>query len=273
MAISRLALATLTSLVGSPLLTRAGSDVTPTPFIPGSPASASLLDPTGDTFGTVVGGFKEDAFWDLAEGVAISEAASEQVFPTMNATIGNNAFYPDPEPILFTATSAPGPGPNQLTITFEWRMQNGLELVPSGANIDGEPVYGIGFEVGTQNALGDGLRLGHPFTFDHPALFPETHPELFYAPLEFFDTKGETFASGPWFVVSVRSENEFSGRSGLTVATGNLAGLNLGGARAQVTITAVPEPATFTLVVVGGALILRYNRRHCSTSTFASVNV
>ncbi len=261
MAISRLALATLTSLVGSPLLTRAGSDVTPMPFISGSPTSASLLDPTGDTFGTVVGGFKEDAFWDLAEGVAISEAASEQVFPTTNTTIGNNAFYPDPEPILFTATSTPGPGPNQLTITFEWRMQNGLELVPSGANIEGEPVYGIGFEVGTQNALGDGLGFGQPFTFDHPALFPETHPELFFAPLEFLDTKGETWASGPWFGVSAHSENEFSGKIGLTVAGGNLAGLDLGGARAQVTITGVPEPATFILLGAGITLILKRSRR------------
>ncbi|GJM24135.1 MAG: hypothetical protein DHS20C16_05500 [Phycisphaerae bacterium] len=257
----RLTIALISLLAGLPLVARASLEVVPLPTLLESGDITSGPVPTGDTIGTLVGVYKEGHTFNLAEGLAINGGASTQTFPADDEEIGNNIFYTESEPILFSASSAPGSSANQHTITLEWRMQNGLDFVPLGADIEGEIAHVITFEFGMQNGLADGLGISQPFTFDHQELAPETHPGLYGAPFKLFNSQGQTILDGPFYAVSATAENEIEGRSGVQTIGGSVAGLDVVRAQVQFTITMVPEPSSVLSWSAGCLLISRRTRR------------
>ncbi|HNO78169.1 MAG TPA: PEP-CTERM sorting domain-containing protein [Phycisphaerae bacterium] len=261
MTIKNLPLLSCPMLLGLASAAHAGLRAVPLNELPGFDATASRSVPTDDTVGTLVGAYLEGHNFDLSHGLAVNGGASTQPFPSTNAFIGNNIFYKEPEPILFSMSSIPGPNPDQHTITLEWRMQDGVDFVPSGSGIFGQSPYTVSFEFGMKNGLANGLEFDQPFVLNHETPFPDTNPGLYGVPFKLFDSQGGILLNGPFYGLSLTPENELVGRSAITTASGSIAGADIVRAEVQFTITFVPEPSS--LVLLGATcVLLPIRRRH-----------
>ena len=205
----------------------------------------SPRDATGDTYNTVV------AVFGPGGGAILNTGPNNQTFPSAAASMGDNPFYAPGEQMTVTATES---GVGTVTFDFEWVMASGANMIPPGAQVGGDIVDTISFEMGSANAGGDGLGWGMPFTFNHPE--DPGNPGTYLATFDLLGTGGSVLFSGNWFVDDIGG-NEFAGRTFVGAGGANLSTFGITGARAQVIVTEVPEPASLALLALGGLAILR----------------
>ncbi len=209
-----------------------------------------VQDAAGDTFdvGVVVAG---------PSGVALlNPGPNNHTFPAAGESIGDNPLYAPGETMTITATETPGPGANQSTFDFEWTMASGNAMLPAGAQLGGQIIDTITFDMGTANAGGDALAVGSPFTFDHTE---STTPGTFQASFDLLGAGGSVLFSGSWFVTDVGGD-AFSGVTVITAGGSDLSQFGIVGGRAQVVVNLVPEPASLALMAMGGLVMLRRRR-------------
>lgn len=261
MTIKNLLLVSCPMLLGLTSAAHAGLESVPFNELPGFDGRALSFGLTDDTVGTLVGAYVDGHTYDLSYGLIVNEAASTQQFPSTGEFIGNNIFYEEPEPILFSMSSTPGPNADQHTVTLEWKMQNGQKFTPSWASINGQSPHTVSFEFGMKNGLANGLEFDQPFVLNHETPYPDTHPNWHGVPYKLFDSQGDTIADGSSYGITLTPENELVGRLALTTAGGSVAGFDIVRAEVQFTITLIPEPSSLMLLGATCALLPIRRRR------------
>lgn len=201
-------------------------------------------DATGDTYTAA-----NAVFSATNAGLIHDVSMTSHTFPGTES-MGDSALYATSSPGSITASSTSS-GLTE-TFTFTWEQADASALIPAGANLGGEIITGLSFEMGSANTAGSGTADTLDWT---PAMpFTVTNPDsdgdgVHEADFTLLDAAGGTIFTGSWFVTP--TSNGFSGVTFLNAGGADLSTFNIGGAVATVTIEKVPEPASAIMALLG----------------------
>lgn len=138
-------------------------------------------------------------------------------------------------------------GNGTRTVTITWAADAWANLIPTGANIGGDPIIQIGFELGENNA---GTNFVDPSLYGGLTTTDGT--------FDLLGSGGSVLFSGTFFTTD--QGTGFSGLTFVNAGGADLSTFGIAGARATITYDVVPTPASAALLGLGGLVAARRRR-------------